>query len=485
MFMSAQKFALRHVLLLGLAAILPATSQVKESSSVTSASAVKMPTLRTATAVTSGQTINFTLPFANGTTLYNGEYSHTIEVPSGATQLSVILQANIDVDLYVRRGQDVFLSGTTVGSIVADYRSESFSGSESISVANPPSGTYYIAYTIFGGGGPASVSMTATVTAPAACTFSFSPSNSASVTAAQTSGSFTVNTGTSCSWTAVSDSAWLTVQTPSGTGTGLIQYQVAPNTGAVRTGRITVAGVAYTVTQAGGSVSSLPENALLVSQFVAGGGQWNTTIFLTNLSTATESFTLSFYDDAGLPQAMPIVGLGSIAVITGTLAAGETRRYETAPKAQLQVGWATIIPGSASFRRLGGFAVFRQDVGAASSEAIVNFTGPRDTKQVLLFDTTQGFETGVALSNPDSVNFVDILVEIRQDNGAVLGTDTIRLPPMGHTSFEVSRRFPLAANRQGSIRLNATPRNITGLGLRFAGSSQFTSFPLLTSPDAQ
>jgi hypothetical protein len=53
------------------------------------------------------------------------------------------------------------------------------------------------------------------------------------------------------SWTAISDSAWLTTtQGDSGTGNGTIQYAVAANTtGSPRSGTITIAGVVFTVMQ--------------------------------------------------------------------------------------------------------------------------------------------------------------------------------------------------------------------------------------------
>jgi hypothetical protein len=53
------------------------------------------------------------------------------------------------------------------------------------------------------------------------------------------------------SWTAISDSAWLTTaEGDSGTGNGTVQYEVAANTtGSPRSGTITIAGVVFTVRQ--------------------------------------------------------------------------------------------------------------------------------------------------------------------------------------------------------------------------------------------
>ncbi len=52
-----------------------------------------------------------------------------------------------------------------------------------------------------------------------------------------------------CTWKATSDSSWLAVLAGSGNGSGWMAYSVAKNTGASRTGRITVGGKIFTVTQ--------------------------------------------------------------------------------------------------------------------------------------------------------------------------------------------------------------------------------------------
>ncbi len=59
-----------------------------------------------------------------------------------------------------------------------------------------------------------------------------------------------VSAAGTCHWTAVSNAAWIAIGSPgSGQGNGSFNYSVAKNTGARRTGTITVAGRTYTVTQ--------------------------------------------------------------------------------------------------------------------------------------------------------------------------------------------------------------------------------------------
>jgi C1A family cysteine protease len=81
---------------------------------------------------------------------------------------------------------------------------------------------------------------------------SISPS-SRSLGSSSGSGSISVTCGESCSWTAVSNNAWITITAgTSGTGNGTVSYSVSQNTGTKqRTGTITVAGRTFTITQEG------------------------------------------------------------------------------------------------------------------------------------------------------------------------------------------------------------------------------------------
>lgn len=88
------------------------------------------------------------------------------------------------------------------------------------------------------------------------CTSTINPT-SASVGAAASSGTVSVGTSASnCTWSASSNAGWLTITSGGGpfTGNGSVAYSVAANTAtAARTGTLTIAGHAYTVTQQAGS----------------------------------------------------------------------------------------------------------------------------------------------------------------------------------------------------------------------------------------
>lgn len=90
---------------------------------------------------------------------------------------------------------------------------------------------------------------TITVTQPSSCQYDVRPL-SAAYEATGGMGSVLVVVSGPCSWTTVSRSAWITVVNgQSGSGDGLMQFVVDANTGAARTGHLTVAGRDFVVTQ--------------------------------------------------------------------------------------------------------------------------------------------------------------------------------------------------------------------------------------------
>ncbi|MCM3901511.1 MAG: hypothetical protein ND866_07375, partial [Pyrinomonadaceae bacterium] len=88
------------------------------------------------------------------------------------------------------------------------------------------------------------------------CINSINPTN-VNATAVGGTGSVSVTSG--CSWTAVSNAVWIAVTSGStGSGNGNVGYSVAANTGADRTGTITIAGQTFTLNQDGTAPTPTP-----------------------------------------------------------------------------------------------------------------------------------------------------------------------------------------------------------------------------------
>ena len=115
---------------------------------------------------------------------------------------------------------------------------------------------------------------------PNPCSFSINPT-SASFAAAGGTGSVTVTTQAGCNWTAVSNSAFITITSgASGSGSGTVTYAVAGNTSpTARSGSLTIAGLTHSVSQDPGvpnpcSFSINPTSAF----FGAEGGTGSVTV---------------------------------------------------------------------------------------------------------------------------------------------------------------------------------------------------------------
>ncbi len=104
------------------------------------------------------------------------------------------------------------------------------------------------------------------------CSFSINPT-SASFAAAGGSQSVTVTTQAGCNWTAASNNSFITVTSgASGSGSGTVNYSVAANTAAARSGSLTIAGLTHSVSQAG--VGGGCTNAIVNPGFETGTTPW-------------------------------------------------------------------------------------------------------------------------------------------------------------------------------------------------------------------
>ena len=85
-----------------------------------------------------------------------------------------------------------------------------------------------------------------------ACTYALNASGNSFSSAGGAAGVL-VTTTAGCTWTAVSNNAWITISAgASGTGNGTVNYSVSANTStSQRTGSMTIAGLTFTVTEAG------------------------------------------------------------------------------------------------------------------------------------------------------------------------------------------------------------------------------------------
>lgn len=98
---------------------------------------------------------------------------------------------------------------------------------------------------------------TATIQQASGCVYSLQPT-SQTVGASPSTGSVALIVTAGCTWTAIAQSSWLTITSgASGAGPGTITYAATANAGGSRTGTLMIAGLTFTVNQAGSCMYSI------------------------------------------------------------------------------------------------------------------------------------------------------------------------------------------------------------------------------------
>ena len=154
-------------------------------------------------------------------------------------------------------GAPVTLSVGNSGSAPINYQwysgTTAISGATSASLTVSPAATTSYFVRVSNACGTID-SATATVTV---CSFTASPASFSFDTVGGT-GSITVTSSAGCAWSATTTTPWITINSgASGGGNGTVGFTAAANTGAARTGTLTVAGVTVTVNQAACSTPAI------------------------------------------------------------------------------------------------------------------------------------------------------------------------------------------------------------------------------------
>jgi len=246
-------------------------------------------------------------------------------------------------------------------------------------------------------------------------------------------------------------------------------------------GRISAVGLRFTPS---GAFTTIPVLANVtgsggsLGQYATGGGV-KSTIVLVNTGASTAQAHLQFLNDAGAPLSVPLAFPQT----------GATDFSSTVDRL-LSPGAMTVIVsdglpspqlvGSARLTAVGavsGYIIF--GTTANGQEAVVPLEERGASSYILPFDNTAGLVTGVATANMSS-QAATISVTIRDDTGALIGTSTVALAPNGHTSFVLTDKFAVTADKRGTIEFAApTGGQISVLGLRFTATGAFTSIPVI------
>lgn len=141
------------------------------------------------------------------------------------------------------------------------------------------------------------------------CAYSID-SNSANYPAAGGTGTVNVTTAPGCSWTANTSASWVTITSgAAGTGNAAVDYSVAVNSAAARSGSMSIAGQTFTVNEASGlpAVPSISPGGVADPWTYTTGvapGAW-ISIFGSDLANTTQSWSPS----VGQPLATTLAGV--------------------------------------------------------------------------------------------------------------------------------------------------------------------------------
>jgi hypothetical protein len=212
------------------------------------------------------------------------------------------------------------------------------------------------------------------------------------------------------------------------------------------------------------------------------GGSWKTTIFLSNgqkdVASGTVTFTKSdgspfgstWVDDAGNP-----VSNGN--VIAFQLGPSESRKFVAVADIPLTTGFASVSSNSVAVL---GSAVFSNldAAGNLVAEAGVSMSIPLP-RQAVFMDTSNGFNTGLAIANPNTLSPLHIHFEVMNEAGQMV-TSTVRdLPPNQHFATFVTELFPGLGPMVGRLQFYCT-NPIVSVGMRFDFTmTKFTTMPPL------
>ncbi len=302
-------------------------------------------------------------------------------------------------------------------------------------------------------------------------------------------GTVLVSTPGGSTWTASTDASWITITGGfSGSGSGSVTYMLQANTGAARSGSITVAGQTFRITQEGATAGL---NLIGSMAHLASAGGWDTSLRVVNLGATGAQVQLNFRADDGSAQSFrvaspPMQSSPSTAIASAfatavdqTIPAGGMLEVDTSGAAGQPVasGWSQLLTGGS----VDGFAVF--DYRPTGQEAVVPLETRNAASYLLAFDNTGSIATGLAIANL-AASAANVGVVIRNDAGAQIGTGTINIPAKGHTSFmltDAASGFPATAAKRGTVEF-VTPQGgrISALGLRASGAA-ITTLPVLAN----
>jgi hypothetical protein len=123
---------------------------------------------------------------------------------------------------------------------------------------------------------------------------------------------------------------------------------------------------------------------------------------------------------------------------------------------------------------IGGTAIFTEQT--QRSEAAVPFATAGSTQLFMPYDFTVGYTTGIALTNPNSMD-ATVHASFLDENNHLIGVGQIGVRANGHASVVLSGVQPGIVLTRGTVSLTSNVP-VFGLGIRANGTA-FTSLKVI------
>jgi len=210
---------------------------------------------------------------------------------------------------------------------------------------------------------------------------------------------------------------------------------------------------------------------------IADGGGIQMEITLTNLDDSSSNYTLGYIDDNGSALSLT-TNAGTGNSVSGTLAPHASRTILTSGKGTSTQGWAYLQ----TVGTVGASAIFRVSVAPwTGSEAMLPVDTWRNGQFSLTFDHTGTTVTGLALVNPSPITMIPVTVTFKDENGAIIVSDTFSLGTRNHRSIVTTAAYPATVGKRGTIEITSNGYFMSVLGLRFGATSISSVLPLVSS----
>ena len=304
--------------------------------------------------------------------------TYTVAANAGPARTGSLTVAGQTISVSQASGCSASLSGAGLvmdasggsGSVTLTMSSPSCawsatSNSPWVTVPATGTGTTVVNFTVAAQVGPARIAtltiagQTFSVEQSSGCTYAIAPSSASVGTSAGTGSVAVTASNPACTWGVTSNASWLASTSSGGTGNQSVPYDFTANTGAARTGSLTIAGKTFNVTQASGCTASLSPSSL------AAPATGSSSSFTITMSNPTCTWT------AGSPDGF-ITGVTASGTGSGSVAFAVSANSGPARSGTIVAGGSTfsISQASGCTASLGASSANAPSTGSSSAVAL-------------------------------------------------------------------------------------------------------------------